>query len=128
MEFDPERFEEEKYAEYFTDLQTAYKRAFETMNEQYDSGLVHAIDQRVLAESEPFYEPAGETDGTGDDGGEGEGQFRIDLPEDPHDRVREAGVVVEADRLEAVLDRYVEELAAELCRQFGLESESGPKA
>jgi len=116
MEFDPDRFEEEKYADYFVDLQTAYKRAFETMNERYDSGLVHAIDQRVLAESEPFYEPAAE---------DGPAGFRIDLPDHPHDRVRQAGVVVDADRLESVLERYVEEIDAELRDRFGMDS--GPK-
>jgi hypothetical protein len=111
-EFDPERFEEEKYTDFFTDLQTAYKRAFETMNDAYDSTLIHAIDQRVLAESEPFYE----------DGG-----FRVEVPDDPHERVRDAGVMVDAEKLEAVLDRYVEEIEAELVAVFGLDGE-GPKA
>ncbi|MFB6303927.1 MAG: DUF5783 family protein, partial [Haloferacaceae archaeon] len=49
-EFDPEKFED-KYANYFTELQRAYKNAFETMNDAYDSELVHAIDQQVLNES-----------------------------------------------------------------------------
>ncbi|WP_254545543.1 DUF5783 family protein [Halomarina pelagica] len=102
-EFDPERFED-KYVHYMTELQEAYKRAFDVMNEEYDSTLVHAIDQQILNESEPFYR---------------DGEFRIELPPNPHDRVH--GVVVEPDRLDAVLDRYVEELRAQLRRVFGLE-------
>jgi hypothetical protein len=54
-EFDPEKFED-KYANYFTELQQAYKQAFERMNDRYDSELVHAIDQQILNESEPFYQ------------------------------------------------------------------------
>ncbi len=102
-EFDPEKFEE-KYVHYFPELQEAYKRAFETMNEAYDSGLIHAIDQQVLNESEPFYD---------------EGTFTIDLPESPADRV--TGVVVDEEKLEAVLDRYVTELQTELRGVFDLE-------
>jgi len=106
-EFDPEEFAEEKYASYFTGLQRAYKNAFETMNDAYDSTLIHAIDQTVLAESEPFYEAE-------------EGTFRIDLPPEPpaSQRVSEAGVVVDDERLAAVLDRYREELRAELEAEF----------
>jgi hypothetical protein len=106
-EFDPEEFAEEKYASYFTGLQRAYKSAFETMNDAYDSTLIHAIDQTVLAESEPFYEAD-------------EGTFRIELPAEPPaaERVADAGVVVDDERLTAVLDRYREELRAELEREF----------
>jgi len=64
-DFDPEKFED-KYANYFPELQQAYKNAFNRMNDRYDSQLVHAIDQQVLNESEPFYE--------------GDGEFRIELP------------------------------------------------
>ena len=101
-EFDPEKFED-KYANYFTELQRAYKNAFEYMNERYDSELIHAIDQQVLDESEPFYE--------------GDGQFRVDLPADPGDRI--TGVLVDDEKLETVLDRYVEEIEAELRSVFG---------
>ncbi|QLH76536.1 hypothetical protein HZS55_04100 [Halosimplex rubrum] len=102
-EFDPERFED-KYANYFTELQRAYKSAFETMNDRYDSELIHAIDQRVLAESEPFYE--------------GDGRFRIELPEDPHERL--SGVVVADDeKVETILDRYVDEIETEIRSVFG---------
>ncbi|MFC7141239.1 DUF5783 family protein [Halosimplex aquaticum] len=103
-EFDPEKFED-KYANYFTELQRTYKQAFETMNDRYDSELVHAIDQQILAESEPFYE--------------GDGEFRIELPDDPTDRL--SGVlVVDDEKVETVLDRYVEEIEAEIRSVFGL--------
>jgi len=104
-EFDPEKFED-KYEHYFPELQRAYRQAFETMNDRYDSELVHAIDQQILAESEPFYE--------------GDGQFRVELPEEPADRV--AGVVVDREKLDGVLDRYVEEIAVQLRAVFGFEN------
>jgi uncharacterized protein YeaO (DUF488 family) len=103
-EFDPEAFED-KYANYFPELQRAYKQAFETMNDAYDSELVHAIDQRVLDESEPVYE--------------GDGEFRVTLPENPSERV-EGLLVVDDEKFEAVLERYREEIEAELQRVFGL--------
>jgi uncharacterized protein YeaO (DUF488 family) len=101
--FDPEKFED-KYEHYFTQLQSAYRNAFETMNDAYDSELIHGIDQQVLAESEPMFE---------------DGAFRIDLPEDPYDRLD--AVVVDRERFEAVLERYREELRAELRETFDLE-------
>ncbi len=107
--FDPERFQEEKYAEYFPHLQRAYKQAFETMNDRFDSELIHAIDQQVLAESEPFYE--------------GEGTFRIELPAEPAARIQ--GVVVADEKLQEVLDIYCDEIKRELRAVFGLET--GPE-
>ncbi len=107
-EFDPEKFED-KYEHYFTELQRAYKSAFDTMNDRYDSTLVHAIDQQILNESEPVYE---------------DGAFHIELPPNPADRI--TGVVVDDERLEAALNQYVEELKTELRRVFGFENE--PKA
>ena len=109
-DFDPEKFED-KYANYFTELQRAYKNAFETMNDRFDSELVHAIDQQVLDESEPFYE----------DGG-----FRVELPEEPIDRV--TAVVVDDEKLETTLERYVAEIEAELRAVFGLDEGDEPKA
>ena len=103
-EFDPEKFEE-KYVHYLTELQQAYRAAFEHMNERYDSELVHAIDQGILNESEPFYE--------------GGGAFRIELPEDPHGRL--GGVLVEDEKLDAVLAAYVDRLETEIRDVFGLE-------
>lgn len=107
--FEPEAFEDEKYSAYFSELQQAYKRSFDRMNDRYDSTLVHAIDQHVLSESEPFYE----------DGG-----FRIDLPEDPPplDRVRNAGVMIDEEKLDEIMDIYMEELRTELRRVFDLEA------
>ena len=101
-DFDPERFED-KYANYFPELQQAYKNAFNRMNERYDSRLIHAIDQQVLNESEPFYE--------------GDGTFRVELPEDPYERLSD--VVVEEDRFETVLETHVSEIETELQRVFG---------
>ena len=99
---DAETFDERKYGEYFPQLQQAYRNAFDRINERYDSTLVHGIDQQVLDESEPFYD-------------ESEG-FHIELPEDPYDRL--AGVVVEEERFEAVLEEYVDEIEGELERAF----------
>ncbi len=103
-DFDPEKFED-KYVHYFNELQRAYKNAFERVNEQYDSELVHAIDQQVLNESEPFYE--------------GDGEFRVELPENPTDRLQ--GVVAADEKVEQLLDIYVEEIETELQRIFGFE-------
>ncbi len=94
---------EDKYEHYFAELQRAYRGAFETMNDAYDSELVHAIDQAILAESEPFYE--------------GDGQFRVELPEDPIGKL--SGVVVDEKKAETVLARYVEEIESELQGVFG---------
>ncbi|WP_436346209.1 DUF5783 family protein [Natronorubrum sp. FCH18a] len=101
-DFDPEKFED-KYANYFPELQQAYKNAFNRMNDTHDSELVHAIDQQVLNESEPFYE--------------GDGEFRVELPDDPYDRL--SGVLVEEERFEQVLEKHVEEIETELQRVFG---------
>ncbi|MFB6300931.1 MAG: DUF5783 family protein [Halobacteriales archaeon] len=104
-EFDPEKFED-KYAHYFNELQRAYKNAFETMNDQYDSELIHAIDQQVLNESEPFYD--------------GDGEFSIELPSNPADRIQ--GVLVSDEKLEATLEEYVAQLEKELQAVFGFET------
>jgi len=104
VEFDPEQFED-KYANYFPQLQRAYKNAFNTMNEAYDSTLIHAIDQQVLNESEPFYNPDREG-------------FDIELPDDPYDRLE--GVVVDRETFEAVLEEYTDEIDTELQQTFRL--------
>jgi len=105
-EFDPDKFED-KYEHYFPELQRAYKQAFETMNDAYDSELIHAIDQQVLAESEPFYE--------------GDGEFRIELPADPADRLSGL-LVVDDEKLAAIMDRYEDEIESELRTVFGFEA------
>ena len=97
---------ENKYANYFPELQKAYKQAFEVMNDRYDSELVHAIDQQILNESEPFYD---------DDEG-----FYVELPEDPTERL--SAVIVDDGKLAAVLGEYVDRIEAELHDVFGVES------
>ncbi|KAB1192825.1 hypothetical protein GJR96_04955 [Haloferax sp. MBLA0076] len=103
-DFDPEKFED-KYVHYFPQLQRAYKNAFETMNDEFDSTLIHGIDQQILNESEPFYE---------------DGEFRVELPENPPERL--TAVEIADDELDAVLDRYVDEIEGELHRVFGVEA------
>jgi hypothetical protein len=110
-EFDPEQFED-KYANYFAELQRAYKNAFESMNDRYDSELIHAIDQQILNESEPFYDA--ETD-----------SFEIQLPENPTNRL--TAIVVDDEKLQTVLETYVDELQQQHRRVFGLDDESEPK-
>jgi hypothetical protein len=99
-DFDPEKFED-KYVHYFTELQQAYKDAFEVMNDRYDSELIHGIDQQVLNESEPFYE---------------DGEFVVDLPEDAYDRL--TAVVVDRETFESVLETYVSEIESQLEATF----------
>ncbi|ELZ41186.1 hypothetical protein C463_13114 [Halorubrum californiense DSM 19288] len=103
-EFDPEKFED-KYANYFNELQRAYKNAFNQMNDRYDSELIHGIDQTVLNESEPFYE---------------DGAFRVELPENPRERIRGA-VAVDDETFEETLEEYVERIESELYRTLGVD-------
>jgi hypothetical protein len=105
-DFDPEKFEE-KYANYFPELQRAYKNAFEVMNEAYDSELIHGIDQQILNESEPFYD-------------EETGTFRVELPENPHERL--TAIVVDDEKLATTLERYVSEIESQLYDVFGLDA------
>ena len=100
-EFDPDRFED-KYEHYFTELQQAYRQAFDVMSERYDSGLVHAIDQGILSESEPFYE--------------GDGEFRIEVPSDAAERLPDR----DRERVEEALGAYCQEIAAQLRDVFDL--------
>ncbi len=104
VEFDPEQFED-KYANYFPQLQRAYKNAFNRMNDTYDSTLIHAIDQQVLNESEPFYNANREG-------------FDIELPDEPYSRLE--GVVVDEPHFESVLNEYVEQIDFELQQTFRL--------
>jgi len=104
-EFDPDAFED-KYANYFPELQKAYKQAFEVMNDRYDSELVHAIDQQILNESEPFYDD--------EDG------FYVELPEDPTDRL--TAIIVDEEKLTTVLSEYVDRIEDELHDVFGVEA------
>ena len=104
VEFDPEQFED-KYANYFPQLQRAYKNAFNTMNDTYDSTLIHALAQQVLNESEPCYAPDREG-------------FDIELPDEPYSRLE--GVVVDREQFETVLEAYTEEIDSQLQRTFQL--------
>ncbi|RNJ25337.1 DUF5783 family protein [Halosegnis longus] len=105
MSLDAATFEEQKYVDFFPKLQQAYKSAFNTMNEQYDSTYVHAIDQTILNESEPVFE---------------DGQFHIELPADPETRID--GVVdIDDDRLAELLEEYTATIETELCRLFEVE-------
>lgn len=101
-EFEPKRFED-KYVHYLPELQRAYKRAFDHMNDEFDSTLVHAIDQQVLSESEPFYEPDEHT-------------FRVELPPNPYGRLD--GVPVDEERFHGVLAVYVDTLVEALEAEF----------
>ncbi len=103
-EFDPETFEEEKYREQFTQLQRAYKNAFNAMTDAYDSDLIHALDQQVLNESEPYFE---------------DGAFHVELPENPAERV--TGVLAGDEKIAATLSAYTEEITTELHQLFGVD-------
>jgi hypothetical protein len=102
--FDPEKFED-KYVHYLDELQQAYRNAFQSMHGQYDSELLRAIDHHVLDESEPFYE--------------GDGSFRVALPDDP--RARVGDVPADDEEFDAVLDEFVERVERELARVFGFD-------
>ncbi len=104
--FDPEKFEE-KYVHYMDELQTAYQNAYQHFHGQYDSTLLRSIDRKVLSESEPFYE--------------GDGEFRVELPENPRERAGD--VPVDDETFDAVLAEFVERIELELRRVFELETE-----
>lgn len=107
-EFTPEEFEKSKYTEHFPSLQAAYKAAFDEVNERHDSELVHAIDQQVLSESEPFYR--------------GGTEFELEVPDDPVARVAAAGVLADEGDVETVLSEYVTAIEAALAQQFARKS------
>lgn len=102
--FDAQEFDDTKYTERFTQLQSAYKRAFSEVNERYDSELVHAIDQQVLNESEPFYDQ--------EDG------FYVEVPDEPVGRVAAAGVIADEEQVETVIEAYTDAIAAALADEF----------
>ncbi|SFS08650.1 hypothetical protein SAMN05216559_3480 [Halomicrobium zhouii] len=104
--FDPEKFED-KYVHYMDELQTAYHDAYQHFHGRYDSSLLRAIDRQVLDGSEPFYE--------------GDGEFRVELPENPRERVGDLSVSDE--RFDDVLREFTEQIEVELRRVFGFEEE-----
>jgi len=103
--FDEEKFEA-KYVHYFEELEEAYSAAFEQLHGRCDSTVLRAIDHQVLSESEPIYE--------------GDGQFRVELPEDPYSRV---DVHVSEAEFTELLETFVEQVEIELQRVFGFETE-----
>lgn len=103
-EFDPEKFEE-KYVHYFEELETAYSNAYRHLHGQRDSEILRAIDRQILSESEPVYE--------------GDGQFRVALPDDLAERTR--SLPGEEERLHAVLADFTDRVEYELRRVFGFE-------
>jgi len=102
VEFDEDKFAE-KYVHYFEELETAYSNAYQQLHGEVDSTLLKAIDRQVMNESEPVYE--------------GDGQFRIDLPENPIERVGD----VPAAEFEALLKRYTDLVEEELTQIFDFE-------
>jgi hypothetical protein len=101
-EFDPEKFEE-KYVHYFEELETAYSNAYEQLHGQSDSELLRAIDRQVLSESEPVYE--------------GNGEFRVDLPDDIEERAR--SLPADEAQVDALLGEFTDRIERELRRIFG---------
>tara|TARA_B100001123_G_C14887659_1_gene858572 strand:+ start:390 stop:710 length:321 start_codon:yes stop_codon:yes gene_type:complete len=104
-EFDPSSFEN-KYVYYLLELETAYKNAFSTMLEKFDSKVIHAIDQGVLVESEPIYE---------------NGEFQIILPENPGALM--GSILIDNETLNQILEEYKIELTKELKFIFGMDSQ-----
>lgn len=102
-EFDPEKFED-KYVHYFEELETAYSRAYQQLHGEYDSTVLRAIDRQVLSESEPHYE--------------GDGQFRIELPENPRHRISDE---IDDEAFDRILEIFLEQIETELRRVFGFE-------
>ncbi|WP_254823821.1 DUF5783 family protein [Haloglomus halophilum] len=100
-EFDPEKFEA-KYVHYFEELESAYTAAYQELHGEVDSGILRPIDRRVLSGSEPFYE--------------GDGEFRVELPDDPYERAGQPG---DREQFEAVLDDLVAGIERELRTEFG---------
>ena len=103
-EFDPEKFEH-KYEHYFEELETAYSNAYQQLHGQVDSEYLKAIDRQVLSESEPVYE--------------GEGTFRVTVPDDARADVRSQSG--DAETFDAVLDEFTDRIEAELRRLFEFE-------
>lgn len=75
------------------------------MHDRYDSTLLRLIDRQVLDESEPFYE--------------GDGEFRVELPDNPHDRVQE---IPDEERFATILGEFVARIETELQRIFEFEA------
>lgn len=103
-EFDPEKFEE-KYIYYFEELETAYSNAYQQLHGQTDSDVLRAIDRQVLSESEPVYE--------------GDGEFRVTLPDDVEERAQ--ALPGDEEAFDTVLEEFVDRIELELRQIFGFE-------
>ncbi len=103
-EFDPEKFEE-KYVHYFEELETAYSNAYQYLHGQRDSEILRAIDRQILSESEPVYE--------------GDGEFRVALPDDLAERAR--SLPGGEEQFQAVLEEFTDRIEYELRRVFEFE-------
>lgn len=77
------------------------------MHDRYDSDVLRSIDRHVLDESEPFYE--------------GDGEFRIELPDDPRARVQD--VSVDEETFDAILQEFVDRIELELQRVFEFDTD-----
>lgn len=102
--FDPDKFDE-KYLHYFEELEQAYSNAYEELHGDVDSQILKAVDRTILAESEPMYD--------------GEGEFRIQLPDDVDTRI--ASIGADGAAVEAILERLTDEIEHELRRIFEFE-------
>ncbi len=103
-EFSETKFEE-KYVHYLDELQEAYSNAYNQLHGQVDSRILQAVDRQILSESEPIYE--------------GDGQFRVRLPEDTDERI--AALPGDENAIRDVLDTLTDGIASELRRIFGFE-------
>jgi len=104
VEFDDGRFEE-KYVHYFEELETAYSNAYQQLHGEVDSTVLKAIDRQVMNESEPVYD--------------GDGEFTVELPENPHERVGD----VPEESFDALLAEYTELVEKELQQLFEFETD-----
>ncbi|MBV0903492.1 DUF5783 family protein [Haloarcula salina] len=103
-EFDPEKFEE-KYVNYFEELETAYSNAYQSLHGQCDSEILQRIDRQILSESEPVYE--------------GDGDFRVVLPEDTAERA--ASLPGDEETVKSVLKPFTDAIEQELQQMFEFE-------
>lgn len=103
-EFNPEKFEE-KYQYYFDEIERAYSDAYQQLHGEYNSEILRAIDRNVLSESEPVYE--------------GNGEFRIILPDDLEERAQ--SLPGDEEAFNTVLEEFTAEIKRELHRIFVFE-------